>query len=172
VSSGRIAGWGSRQRILKAADSHGTTLCNAQPRFAKDRDHLCEVDMAVAVKVRDDTLLSRRCSEVNRQQPASRLQHPPDLSRATASQLVRQMMQHQGTQDYIELPVTIWQRLYQCAPEIDFHTGFSRLPAGPCDHLRRSIDSAHRAFLTDLPFRRNRHRSGSATHIQNRLAGG
>jgi hypothetical protein len=80
------------------------------------------------------------------------------------------MMQHQRAQHDIELPVTKWQRLHQCVPEVNFDTSFSCFLAGPGNHLRCCVDPVHMACPTDLMFRRDRQRPGSAAYVQNRLA--
>src|SRR5262245_7750990 len=79
-------------------------------------------------------------------------------------------MKHDGRQYDVELSVGKGQRLREPCLKSDLNAGLSSLLLSSGNHFRRGIDAINGAGCSDPPLSRNGKSSGTAAHVQNRLA--
>ena len=101
-----------RDNILQVPHADGAALGDVHDRFAQERNNIRELDVAVAVKVREKpSPFVYRGTEVDNEYASARLQNPAYLAGVLPAQLAGQVMQHQCAQDNVEVSVRKWQRL-------------------------------------------------------------
>nr|WP_232375890.1 hypothetical protein [Mesorhizobium comanense] len=166
-----IATWGHRESKLQITDSHRATLDDIQARVAEHRDYVGEVDMAVAVKMREKiSLLWGGSCEVDDKQAPAWLQYSSYFPDALFACFAGQMMKHYCGKGSVELSIGKRQCLGSRMLENDFEAGLSRFSIRSDQHLRRRVDAVYRARRSDMPFGLDRKGACPATHIQDGLA--
>ncbi len=160
-----IATWGHRESKLQITDSRRATLDDIQARLAEHRDYVGEVDMAVAVKMREKISLLRggSCEVDDRQAPAW-LQYSSYFPDALFACFAGQMMKHYCGKGSVELSIGKRQYLASRMLENDFEAGPSRFSIRSDQHLRRLVGAVYRARRSDMPFGLDRKGACPATH--------
>jgi hypothetical protein len=124
-----------------------------------------DLDMAVAVKMREEAALLR-ASKVSGQNATAALQNPRDLSGTLLASAPREVVEHQRAQHNIESAIGKWQTFRHGNLKPRAGTSLGRLPIRSCDHRGRSIDAGYRARRTNVTRCRNRQRPRAATDVE------
>src|SRR5262249_1050386 len=89
---------------MKAAESDGSALDASQARAREQRFKLTRIYTTMPVKVAKEAGLAG-LSQIHDQYAAGCSDCPPDLARALLLSRSRQVVEHEGRQDDVELPV-------------------------------------------------------------------
>lgn len=129
--------------------------------------------MTVSVPEMPSNALSLRLEpgEINQEYPAAGLDNPTQLGRKFSTSSSAEVMKHHCAKRQIEARVGKRKRLGGGTLESDLDGRPRRFRARPGQHFRRGVDAADCAAAPNGLLRENREGTGSACHIQHRLAG-
>ena len=161
-----------RQNELKTTDADGSAPDRAQSCFVEQPDDLSWIDVAMAVKVREETGPVLRGAKVDDQHAPSWFEHAPDFVGALLAQFARQVVEHERTEHHVEPRVRERQRLRNRVLERHLDSCLGRLRGRPRNHRRGRVDAENRRAPANLAFRDNRQRSRATSDVEHRFARG
>lgn len=138
------------QHELEAAHPNRPALDAAQTRLVELRNDVLQIDVTVAVKMRNQARLALWTPEINDQQASLRFQHTANLTQALLTQLSWQMVEHERAQHHIESGVRKRQRFDDGDLEGHVDSRLGRLGPGTRHHRRRRVDTAHLSAFPNL----------------------
>jgi hypothetical protein len=151
---------------LKIADAHGATITDHETRFFQQADQIADAHVTVTtVKARKKASFRFRVLKVNDQNTSAWLYNSLHFTHALQPCFAGQVMEHDRAQRNIEVTVRERDFLRQRLFEHNLCASLSGFLIRPRNHLRRSIDSVHRACGSDLPFGCNCKASCATAHI-------
>lgn len=161
---------GHSEHEVKTTDADRPAFDRPQSRLIEQRDDFLWIDVAMAVKMGQETRLALRNSEIDDKHASSSLDHAADFACALLPQFARQVVEHQRAQHDIEVRVGKRQCLGNRVLESHVDSRVGRLRGGPRDHRRRGVDAEDLSVCANLAFGDDRQRSRPAPDIEHRFA--
>src|SRR5512146_3537691 len=158
---------------MQILDAYRARSDELKSRAFEQRQHLRQLHVAVPAPQMPCNALSLRLrrGEIDQEYPAAGFDDSSQLGHELPPGRPAEVMQHHRADREIEARVWKRQRLSGGILESHLEARPGGLGARPSQHFRRRIDATDAPGAANGLFRENRESTGSAAHIEHRLAG-
>jgi hypothetical protein len=164
--------WDPAQSEAQVFHPNRARFGNFETSITEQFDHFATIGTAVTVTemAQRRFAVASRTLEVDYKYAAIGPHYSTQFPREFSSRSLTEVMQHQRGKRNVKIALRKGQRLGGSGFEADGSTRLFSFRSSPSNHLRRSVDRVDAAGRTHLLLRQDREGSGSAAHIEDRLA--